>query len=107
MQKLPAPVYVIASVGFLSALGIGVIAPILPTLGHFFGVGTTAMSMAISGLAAARLAANLVFARYLDRWSLTWVLGLGLLLQGGGNGRRWGKSRLWSFYRAEVRCWYW
>lgn len=82
MQKLPAPVYVIAIVGFLSALGIGVIAPILPTLGEFFGVGTTAISMAISGLAAARLATNLVFARHLDRWPLTWVLGLGLLLQG-------------------------
>lgn len=82
MQKLPAPVFVIAIVGFLSALGIGVIAPILPTLGEFFGVGTTAMSVAISGLAAARLAANLVFARHLDRWPLTWVLGLGLLLQG-------------------------
>jgi MFS family permease len=82
MQKLPIAVYVIAIVGFLSALGIGVIAPILPTLGNFFGVGTTAMSLAISGLAAARLAANLVFARKLDRWSLTWVLGLGLLLQG-------------------------
>ena len=82
MQKLPAPVYVIAIVGFLSALGIGVIAPILPTLGDFFGVGTTAMSIAISGLAAARLAANLVFVRHLDRWALTWVLGLGLLLQG-------------------------
>lgn len=79
--RVPVEVYFVALVGFLVSSGFGILAPSLPALGHEFHVGATAMSVTVSGFAAARLIANLGFARYLKRFPLRSVLGFGLLVQ--------------------------
>lgn len=79
--RIPAEVYVVSLVSFLVASGFGILAPSLPALGHEFDVGATAMSVTVSGFAAARLLANLGLARYLKNFPLRTVLGIGLLIQ--------------------------
>jgi len=78
---MPVEVYIVALIGFLTVVGFGILAPSLPSLADEFNVGATAMSIAISGFAAARLVSNLVFARYLKKFRLRTVLWAGLLLQ--------------------------
>ena len=80
-QGTPPEVWVVSLVGFIVTVGFGVIGPSLPALGDEFGAGTTMMSVAISGFAAARLVANLGFARFLERLKLRSVLWAGLMLQ--------------------------
>lgn len=78
---MPREVITVSLIGFIVTLGFGVIGPSLPALGEEFGAGTTLMSVAISGFAVARLATNLAFTAFLDRWRLRTVLWTGLLLQ--------------------------
>ncbi|MBH0024831.1 MFS transporter [Salinibacterium sp. SWN248] len=73
--------WIVSLIGFIVTLGFGVIGPSLPALGREFNAGTTLMSLAISGFAAARLITNLAFAKYLDRLRLRTVLWVGLLVQ--------------------------
>lgn len=60
-------------------MGFGIVVPSLPALGSLYGVGILAMSVAISGFAAARLCANLVLTSLLRKLRLQRVLVFGLL----------------------------
>lgn len=82
MQQIPKPIYFVAVVAFLSSLGVGIIAPALPSLGSYFHVGIAAMTLAISGLSAARLLTNLFLIRFMSRWPIRNVMIFGLLAQG-------------------------
>lgn len=81
-MRLPREVWVLASISFLSAVGLGLIVPSLPALGNDYGVGIAGMSVAISGFAAARLCTNLSLTPVLRRVPLQPVLASGLAFQG-------------------------
>lgn len=63
-------------------MGVGIVVPSLPSLGVLYGVGIFAMSVAISGFAAARLFANLALTSLLRRTRLRSVLVVGLVFHG-------------------------
>lgn len=79
--RLPREILTISFIGFVVTLGFGVIGPSLPALGAEFGVGTTLMSLAISGFAGARLVTNLGFTVFPGGLRLRTVLWVGLLFQ--------------------------
>lgn len=80
-RPLPREVVTVSFIGFVVTLGFGVIGPSLPALGAQFGVGTTLMSLAISGFALIRLVTNLGFTVFLGAVRLRTVLWVGLLFQ--------------------------
>jgi len=79
--QMPREVWVLSAMTFLTALGFGLIGPALPALASMFDISTTLASLAISGFAAFRLAANLGFSGLLKRFRLRSVLFLGLAVQ--------------------------
>lgn len=79
--KLPSEVWALSLISFLSAAGMGLVAPVLPALAEEFGVGIAAMSVAVSGFAAARLVTTLALTRALRRLRLRPVLAAGLGFQ--------------------------
>jgi MFS family permease len=81
-MRLPREVWVIAVISFFSAIGLGIVVPSLPALGTAYGVGIAAMTVAVSGFAAARLLTNLTLTPILRRMRLQPVLAAGLAFQG-------------------------
>jgi MFS family permease len=81
-MTLPREVWVIALISLFSSVGLGIVVPSLPALGADYGVGVAAMSVAISGFAAARLVTNLSVTPILRRMRLQPVLAVGLAFQG-------------------------
>ncbi|WP_349428871.1 MFS transporter [Microbacterium sp. LWS13-1.2] len=81
-MRLPREVMILAFISFLSSIGLGIVVPSLPALGADYGVGIAAMSVAISGFAAARLMTNLTLTPILRRMRLQPVLAIGLAFQG-------------------------
>jgi MFS family permease len=80
--RLPREVWVIAVISFCSSIGLGIVVPSLPALGSAYGVGIAAMTVAVSGFAAARLLTNLTLTPILRRMRLQPVLAAGLAFQG-------------------------
>jgi MFS family permease len=80
-MKLPFEVWVLSLISFMSAVGLGLVAPSLPALATEFGVGVTAISVAVSGFAAARLVTTLGLTRALRSVRLRPVLAAGLGFQ--------------------------
>lgn len=80
-MKLPFEVWALSLISFLSAAGMGLVAPVLPALAAEFGVGIAAMSVSVSGFAAARLVTTLALTRALRRLRLRPVLAAGLGFQ--------------------------
>lgn len=78
---MPREVWILSTMTFLTALGFGLIGPALPALASMFDISATLASLAISGFAAFRLAANLGFSGLLKRFRLRSVLFLGLGVQ--------------------------
>ncbi|GAB6925030.1 MFS transporter [Rhodococcus qingshengii] len=79
---LPREIWVIALISLLSSIGLGVVVPALPALGSLYGVGVAAMTVAISGFAAARLVTNVGLTSVLRRVPLQPILASGLAFQG-------------------------
>ncbi|QJY48038.1 MFS transporter [Pseudonocardia broussonetiae] len=80
-MRLPVEVWILSLISFLSAAGMGLVAPALPALAREYDVGITAMSVAISGFAAARLLANVGLIPALRHVRLRPVLAAGLGFQ--------------------------
>ena len=49
--ELPREVGILAVVAFVVALGFGIVAPAIPLFARAFGVGTTAVGLAVSAFA--------------------------------------------------------
>ncbi|SDD50214.1 Predicted arabinose efflux permease, MFS family [Geodermatophilus telluris] len=78
--ELPREVGVLAVVAFVVALGFGIVAPAIPLFASSFGVGTTAVGLAVSAFAFFRFASAFAGGRLVERLGERTVLAAGLAL---------------------------
>lgn len=76
---IPGSVWVLAGVAFAVALGFGVVAPAIPLFAREYGVGKTAIGMAISAFAFFRFVSALGAGGLVDKLGERRVLVVGLL----------------------------
>jgi MFS family permease len=76
--ELPREVWVLAVVAFVVALGFGVVAPAIPIFASSFGVGTTAVGLAVSAFAFFRFVSAFGGGALVERWGERTVLTTGL-----------------------------
>lgn len=77
-RGLPAEVRALSGVGFLVALGFGLVAPALPLFARDFGVDATAAGAVVSAFALARLICAPFVGRVVDRLGENRTLALGI-----------------------------
>ena len=78
-QRIPGGVWMLAVVAFAVALGFGVVAPAIPLFARHYGVGKTAIGLAISAFAFFRFVSALSAGGLVDRLGERRVLVVGLL----------------------------
>lgn len=81
-ERLPAGIQLLVGSGFLVAIGYGVVAPVLPTYAHSFGVSVTAASAVVSAFAVFRLLFAPLSGTLLRALGELWVFCIGLLIVG-------------------------
>src|SRR5688572_3360112 len=79
--RVPSTVWVLSFIAVASGLGYGMLGPALPALADLYSVGAASVSLAVSGLAAGRLIANVSLTGLLKKFRLRNVLVLGLAIQ--------------------------
>ncbi|MDR1264442.1 MAG: MFS transporter [Propionibacteriaceae bacterium] len=77
---MPRPVWVMAVVGFLVALGFGVMSPVLPLYVRLFGVSSFLVGLVVSLFALVRLVTNPLAGRLLRRLGPRRIVILGAVL---------------------------
>jgi MFS family permease len=77
---LPREVGVLAVIAFVVALGFGVVAPAIPLFARDFGVGTTAVGLAVSAFAFFRFVSAFGGGTLVERFGERLVLTAGLLI---------------------------
>ncbi|MGY1639053.1 MFS transporter [Geodermatophilus sp. SYSU D00742] len=77
--ELPREVGVLAVVAFVVALGFGIVAPAIPLFARSFGVGTTAVGLAVSAFAFFRFVSAFAGGSLVERLGERVVLTLGLV----------------------------
>jgi MFS family permease len=77
---LPREVNVLAVIAFVVALGFGIVAPAIPLFARAFGVGTTAVGLAVSAFAFFRFVSAFSGGSLVERFGERWVLTAGLLI---------------------------
>jgi MFS family permease len=77
---LPREVGVLAVVAFVVALGFGIVAPAIPLFARSFGVGTTAVGLAVSAFAFFRFVSAFAGGSLVERVGERLVLAAGLVL---------------------------
>ncbi|UOY03868.1 MFS transporter [Blastococcus sp. PRF04-17] len=78
--ELPREVGVLAVIAFVVALGFGVVAPAIPLFARDFGVGTTAVGLAVSAFAFFRFVSAFSGGTLVERFGERLVLTAGLLI---------------------------
>jgi MFS family permease len=78
--ELPREVDVLAVIAFVVALGFGIVAPAIPLFARAFGVGTTAVGLAVSAFAFFRFASAFSGGALVERLGERVVLTIGLLV---------------------------
>jgi MFS family permease len=78
--ELPREVGVLAVIAFVVALGFGVVAPAIPLFARSFGVGTTAVGLAVSAFAFFRFVSAFSGGTLVERFGERLVLAAGLLI---------------------------
>jgi MFS family permease len=78
--ELPREVGVLAVIAFVVALGFGVVAPAIPLFARAFGVGTTAVGLAVSAFAFFRFVSAFSGGTLVERFGERNVLAAGLLI---------------------------
>ena len=76
----PREVNVLAVIAFVVALGFGIVAPAIPLFARSFGVGTTAVGLAVSAFAFFRFVSAFSGGSLVERFGERWVLTAGLLI---------------------------
>jgi MFS family permease len=79
-RDLPREVYVLAVIAFVVALGFGIVAPAIPLFARSFGVGTTAVGLAVSAFAFFRFVSAFGGGRLVERFGERTVLASGLAI---------------------------
>jgi MFS family permease len=77
--ELPREVWVLAVIAFVVALGFGIVAPAIPIFASSFGVGTTAVGLAVSAFAFFRFVSAFGGGALVERWGERVVLTTGLV----------------------------
>ena len=77
---LPREVGVLAVIAFVVALGFGIVAPAIPLFARAFGVGTTAVGLAVSAFAFFRFVSAFSGGTLVERFGERLVLSAGLLV---------------------------
>ncbi|TFV88194.1 MFS transporter [Blastococcus sp. CT_GayMR20] len=77
---LPREVNVLAVIAFVVALGFGIVAPAIPLFARAFGVGTTAIGLAVSAFAFFRFVSAFSGGSLVERFGERAVLTAGLLV---------------------------
>ena len=77
---LPREVHVLAVIAFVVALGFGIVAPAIPLFARSFGVGTTAVGLAVSAFAFFRFVSAFGGGRLVERFGERTVLASGLAI---------------------------
>ena len=77
---LPREVKVLAVIAFVVALGFGVVAPAIPLFARSFGVGTTAVGLAVSAFAFFRFVSAFSGGTLVERFGERLVLASGLVI---------------------------
>lgn len=87
-ERLPLPreVGVLAVIAFVVALGFGIVAPALPLFARSFGVGTTAVGLAVSAFALFRFTFAFAGGALVERVGERLVLTAGLVIVAVGTG---------------------
>jgi MFS family permease len=78
--ELPREVHVLAVVAFVVALGFGVVAPAIPLFARSFGIGTTAVGLAVSAFAFFRFVSAFSGGALVERFGERSVLTVGLVI---------------------------
>lgn len=78
--ELPREVGVLAVIAFVVALGFGIVAPAIPLFARAFGVGTTAVGLAVSAFAFFRFVSAFSGGTLVERFGERVVLAAGLLV---------------------------
>jgi MFS family permease len=77
---MPREVGVLAVIAFVVALGFGIVAPAIPIFARNFGVGTTAVGLAVSAFAFFRFVSAFSGGSLVERFGERLVLATGLLI---------------------------
>ena len=77
---LPREVRVLAVISFVVALGFGIVAPAIPQFARSFGVGTTAVGLAVSAFAFFRFVSAFSGGTLVERFGERLVLATGLVV---------------------------
>ncbi|WP_347057026.1 MFS transporter [Blastococcus sp. HT6-30] len=78
--ELPREVRVLAVIAFVVALGFGIVAPAIPLFARSFGVGTTAVGLAVSAFAFFRFVSAFSGGTLVERFGERLVLATGLAI---------------------------
>ena len=78
--ELPREVWVLAVIAFVVALGFGIVAPAIPLFARSFGVGTTAVGLAVSAFAFFRFVSAFSGGTLVERFGERAVLAAGLAI---------------------------
>ncbi|MFP5372927.1 MAG: MFS transporter [Actinomycetes bacterium] len=78
--ELPRDVWVLAAIAFVVALGFGIVAPAIPLFARSFGVGTTAVGLAVSAFAFFRFVSAFSGGSLVERFGERTVLSAGLVV---------------------------
>ena len=78
--ELPREVGILAVVAFVVALGFGIVAPAIPLFARSFGVGTTAVGLAVSAFAFFRFVSAFSGGSLVERFGERLVLAAGLVI---------------------------
>jgi MFS family permease len=78
--ELPREVGVLAVIAFVVALGFGIVAPAIPLFARSFGVGTTAVGLAVSAFAFFRFVSAFSGGTLVERFGERVVLASGLVI---------------------------
>ncbi|MGY1717475.1 MFS transporter [Blastococcus sp. SYSU DS0552] len=78
--ELPREVRVLAVIAFVVALGFGIVAPAIPLFARNFGVGTTAVGLAVSAFAFFRFVSAFSGGTLVERFGERLVLASGLVV---------------------------
>ncbi len=78
--ELPREVWVLAVIAFVVALGFGIVAPAIPLFARDYGVGTTAIGVAVSAFALFRFVSAFGGGALVERFGERLVLSTGLLI---------------------------
>ncbi|HEV7726870.1 MAG TPA: MFS transporter [Modestobacter sp.] len=85
-SSLPREVGVLAVIAFVVALGFGIVAPAIPLFARSYGVGTTAVGLAVSAFALFRFVFAFAGGSLVERLGERRVLAAGLVVVATGTG---------------------